>query len=68
MPVWAAILAAFLPTMLLVFVGLIRLEGRIAHLEGKVDAILAIMAGKSPIPAVLGAAASPIAVEGRRSL
>jgi len=48
MPAWAAILAAFIPTMVLLFGALIHFEGRIARLEGKTDAILAILAGNPP--------------------
>jgi hypothetical protein len=44
MPTWAQILIAFLPTVILAVVGILRVESRLAHLEGQMAAILALFA------------------------
>ncbi len=50
MPTWAQIFFALVPIAVLIFAGVLWIVRRIAHLEGKVDAILALLAailGKS---------------------
>jgi hypothetical protein len=43
MPTWAQIFFALVPTTLLLFAGILWLVRRLAHLEGKVDAILSLL-------------------------
>jgi hypothetical protein len=44
MPVWAQILVAFIPLGTLAAVGIVRVESRLAHLEGQMAALLALFA------------------------
>jgi hypothetical protein len=44
MQTWAQIFFALVPVAVLIFAGVLWIVRRIAHLEGKVDAILALLA------------------------
>ncbi len=50
MPTWAQIFAAFFPIVLLFLAGILHVERRIATLEGKLDALLALLALSMGVP------------------